>query len=224
ALVLVDEGVLPTNPLLATLRPKAQVREFRPIDQKAVPAWVRTRAAEMGLSLSREAIQLLADLVGSNLWTLAGELDKLAAYSDGRPVTEEDVRSLVAAAKEANIFAMVDAIVERRPASAVRLLRQLAAQGVTSAHVFGMIVRQYRLLLLAREMLDARAPSGRIAEALDIRSAFALDRLLDRAERYTIPRLKGAYRRLLEADASIKRGIHSEELALDLLIHDLAAA
>jgi hypothetical protein len=34
--------------------------------------------------------------------------------------------------------------------------------------------------------------------------------------------LKAAYRRLLATDAAVKRGIYSEELALDLLVQDLA--
>jgi hypothetical protein len=34
--------------------------------------------------------------------------------------------------------------------------------------------------------------------------------------------LKAAYRRLLEADEAVKRGRYGEELALELLVHDLA--
>ncbi|GAG25546.1 unnamed protein product, partial [marine sediment metagenome] len=44
----------------------------------------------------------------------------------------------------------------------------------------------------------------------------------DQAQRYSLARLKAAYRRLLEADVGVKRGHYDEELALELLVHDLA--
>ena len=46
--------------------------------------------------------------------------------------------------------------------------------------------------------------------------------MLEQAGRYPPARLEASYRRLLEADASIKAGIYREELALELLVRDLA--
>lgn len=224
-LVLVDEEISPANPLLGALRAKAKVRHFPLPKGRQVDDWIWKRAQQVGVSLSSRAGRLLADLVGNNLWVLASELDKLAAYAEGRPVGEEDVRALVSSAREINVFALVDAVAEgpRRVGAALRLLRRLLVQGTNSGQILGMLARQYRLVLLTREMLDAGARRSQIGERLGIASDFVLDKLLDQAERYSVPRLKAAYRRLVEADASIKRGLSGEELALELLLHDLAA-
>jgi len=222
-LVLVDEDVSLANPLLAALRPKAKAQHFPPLHPREVPAWIQRRASEIGLALSSRAVTVLANLVGNDLWLLASEMDKLAAYANGQRLDEADVRALVGAAREVSIFALVDAIVEGRPQQALRLLRQAIAQGADYPYLFAMVLRQYRNLVLARELLDQGERSADIGERLGIRAPFALEKLLDQAERYEMPRLVAAYRRLLAADVAVKRGIYSDELALELLLQDLAA-
>jgi DNA polymerase III delta subunit len=71
-------------------------------------------------------------------------------------------------------------------------------------------------------MMTAGLPSQEIGQRLGVTSGFVLQRILDQAQRYSLSRLKAAYRRLLEADVGVKRGHHDEELALELLVHDLA--
>lgn len=133
------------------------------------------------------------------------------------------MRALVTAVRETSVFALVDAIVEGRPTAAVRLLRQMLRQESGALYILAMIQRQLRHLGIAREMLDAGASSRRIGEALRLRD-FALEKLLEQAPRYPPARLRAAFRRLLEADLQIKRGIYDAELALELLVDDLAAA
>jgi DNA polymerase-3 subunit delta len=221
-LVLVDEELSTDNPLLKDLRPAGQVREFRPLRPGAVLQWILERAQNQGIDISPAAARLLADLVGNNLWVLSSELDKLAAYAQGRRIEGADVKALVSEARQVNIFAMVDAIVERRPAAALRLLRQLATAGAEGGYLLAMVVRQYRLIIQARELMTAGLPTQEIGQRLGIASEFVLHRILDQAQRYSLSRLKTAYRRLLEADVGVKRGHYGEELALELLVHDLA--
>ena len=220
-LVLVDTEAEGDSALVEALRGKGEVREFRPLAQRAVSDWIRARAAARGLELSAAAARLLADFVGNDLWALSGELEKLSGYAAGRPVGEDDVRALVAAVRETSVFPLVDAIVEGRPAAAIKLLRQMFRQESGPQYILAMIQRQLRHLAVAREMLDAGESGRRIGEALRLRD-FALDRLLGQAGRYSLPRLRSAFQRVLEADLQVKRGVYDGELALELLVHDLA--
>jgi DNA polymerase-3 subunit delta len=222
-LLLIDGDVQARNPLLDALKGKGDIREFRPLAQRAVPGWIQSRARSLGLTLAPGAARLMADFVGNDLWALAGELEKLSVYAGGRTVGEEDVRALVTAVRETSVFPLVDAIVEGRSAAAVRLLRQMFRQQSSASYVLSMIQRQLRHLALAGEMINAGASSRRIGEVLRLPD-YALDRLLGQAPRYPPQRLRAAFRRLLEADLQIKRGIYDDELALELLVHDLAEA
>lgn len=222
-LVVVDEELsAQNNPLLKALRSAGQVREFRPLRPGAVLQWILERAQNQGIDISPAAARLLADLVGNNLWVLASELEKLAAYAQGRRIEGADVRALVSEARQVNIFAMVDAIVERRAAVALRLLRQLTTAGAEGSYLLAMVVRQYRFIIQARELMTAGLSTQEIGQRLGVASEFVLQRILDQAQRYSLSRLKAAYRRLLETDAGVKRGHYGEEMALELLVHDLA--
>jgi len=222
-LILVDEEVSAGNPLLQALKPSGQVREFRPLrTTEIVLQWILKRAQNQGIDISSAAARLLADLVGNNLWLLASELEKLAAYAQGRRIEGADVRALVSEARDISVFAMVDAIAEKRAAVAMRVLRQLTTAGAEGGYLLAMVVRQYRLIIQAREMMTAGLPSQEIGQRLGVTSGFVLQKILDQAQRYSLSRLKAAYRRLLEADVGVKRGHYDEGLALELLVHDLA--
>jgi DNA polymerase-3 subunit delta len=220
-LVLVDTEAEGDSALVEALRGKGEVREFRPLVQRAVSDWIRARAASKGLQLSPAAARLLADFVGNDLWALSGEMEKLSIYAGGSPIGEDDVRTLVAAVREATVFPLVDAIVEGRPAAAIKLLRQMFRQGSGPQYVLAMIQRQLRHLAVAREMLDAGESGRSIGQALRLHD-FALEKLLDQARRYSQPRLRSAFQLVLDADLQIKRGVYDGELALELLVHDLA--
>jgi DNA polymerase-3 subunit delta len=221
-LVFVEGDVSEKNVLLRLLAPLAQVRRFPRLNQRDLGGWIQARAGREGVDISPAAVRLLADLVGNDLWALWQELKKLALYAGGRQVEDEDVRALTVAAREANVFTLVDAVVEGRPDQALRLLEQLLDQGAAAPYLLAIITRQYRNLLLTKEMLRERYQRAEIGERLAIVSSFALGKVLEQAARYTPARLEASYRRLLEADASIKSGIYREELALELLVQDLA--
>jgi DNA polymerase-3 subunit delta len=220
-LVLIDGKLTGGNPLLRLLAPFATVREFRALRQREVPEWIRSRARTAGLSISPGAVNLLADLIGNDLRLLVQELQKLTTYARDRQVEEDDVRALVSGAREASVFNMVDALVEGRGGLAVRLVQQLQNEGASPTYLLTMITRQYRHLILAKELLLARLSVAEIGQRLGINSDFALRKVLEQATRYPLPRLESAYHFLLEADGAIKKGTHSEELALDILLTDL---
>ena len=133
------------------------------------------------------------------------------------------MRSLVSLARDPSVFAMADAVIEGRPRDAAELLQRLLADGKSPQYLLTMVARQYRLLLLTKELLQRGARPPEISARLQVQG-FVIQRLLQQAPSYTIDRLRGAYRRLLEADLSVKRGVFDDETALQLLLFELAAA
>jgi DNA polymerase-3 subunit delta len=221
-LVLLDGRVSNKNPLLALLSPLGKAQAFAGLPLRAVPDWIERRARQVGLALAPGAARLLADLVGNNLWLISRELEKLGLYAGDRPIEEEDVRALVTSAREVGVFSMIDAVIEGRFEQAMRLVEQLLEQGATVPYLLTMVTRQYRHLLIAKELSLARLPPAEIGGRLRITSEFALKKVLEQAARYSIPQIEASYRRLLDADVAIKRGVYPDELALEMLLHDLS--
>jgi len=88
--------------------------------------------------------------------------------------------------------------------------------------VLGMIVRQFRLMLLAKELLEARRTEAEIAQALN-QKPYPTGKICAQARNYSLADLEHIYRRLLDYDADIKTGQVDSAAALDTLTASLTA-
>jgi len=220
-LVLVDEEVKGQNPLLKKLSPLAEVRTFPLLRGRDLKVWIRQRVKGEGGDITPQAVNLLAELIGGDLWAMDGEIQKLLLYSRERPISEDDVRQLVSHVQEANIFALVDAVAEGRTELAQRILHRLYDEGVAPTYILVMITRQFRLIAQAKD-LGPGLSRLQIQDRLGLKSSYSLDKTLSQAKLYDFEGVKRAYDKLLETDLAIKTGKYSDKLALELLVTELA--
>lgn len=223
-LVFIDAALTESNPLLKLLKPLSKVQALNAPDGEGLARWIKDAAQGKGSSISPTAIKSLTDLVGNDLWTLDRELEKLSLYATGRTIEERDVSELVAQVREGNIFAAVDAMIEGRPGVALKLLHQLRQDGRDVSYIIAMVERQLRLLALARDSMEQGVPQSEMGKRLGTNSDFVVRKTLDQARRHSWQDIKSRYRRLLEADLAIKRGIMEPDLALELLVAEQAPA
>jgi len=220
-LVLVDGRIDNRNPLLKKLSSLAKVIHFPLLLGKSLRAWIQNRVVEKGGTITPQALNWLAELVGGNLWIMEAEIGKLVLYAYGRPIEESDVGKLVSYAREVSVFSLVDAILDGEAKTAHRLLHQLFQDGVPAAYLLVMLGRQLRLVVCAKE-LRQELPRRELQTRLGLTSDYALNKVLRQAGAYEMERLRHLYRGLLETDLAIKTGKYDSELALDLLIAELA--
>jgi DNA polymerase III delta subunit len=76
----------------------------------------------------------------------------------------------------------------------------------------------------ARGILDEGESTAAIMRAFNFSSQFPADKLADQASRYPLERLRQAFRRIVAADFEHKSGLCDEDVSLELLVQDLAAA
>ena len=220
-LVLIDGRIKSSNPLLRELSTKAQIQSFPRLTNTGLRRWIGQRVKQEGGSISLEAVNLLAKLVGSELWIMSSEINKLVLFTSGRRIEEEDVRRLVSHAQEVNVFAMVDAILEFKAGVAEQLLERLLEGGAAPAYLLVMLSRQVQMIVRAKELRNRRESESEIQDRLGLTAEFALRKVLEQADRYPMRQVVEIYHKLLETDLSIKTGRYSGEMALNLLIADL---
>jgi DNA polymerase-3 subunit delta len=220
-LMLVDGDIKEDNPLLKVLSPLAEVSAFPLLRGKDLKVWIQKQVKEEGGAITPRAVDLLAGLVGGDLWAMSGEIQKLLLFSQGRPISEDDVRQLVSQVQEANIFALVDAVTEGRTELAQRILHQLYHEGAAPTYILVMITRQFRLIAQTKD-LEPGLPRSQIQDRLGLKSSYGLERTLRQAKLYDLEGVKRVYDKLLETDSAIKTGKYSDKLALELLITELA--
>jgi len=185
--------------------------------------WVAQRAQQMGVQLGRGVATDLARFIGPNLRLIDSEMGKLAVYAGDRPVTQDDVRLLVPYAQDANIFDMVDALGHRRTAQAFRLLSQLRNEGAHPLYLLTMIVRQYRILVQVKELMESGLDRDNIARKIKLHT-YPTQKAMAQARQYSSHQLRIIYDRLLDTDVAIKTGKMEANLALDVLVVELARA
>lgn len=222
ALVMVEKRDLPDrNIILKTVAGAewALVKHFDLAKGADLVKWIRARAKKAGGEFSREAAEALAE-VEPDPRALDHEITKLLTYvAFERAVEVDDVETLTPAGGEARIFDLVDAIGQQRGPQAMRELHKLLATE-EPLYVLSMIVRQYRLMLQAKELLNGRAGEGEISAALHLHS-FPTSKICAQARNFSLERLVSIYRRLLDYDTGIKTGQIEAAAALDTLVGSL---
>ncbi len=167
--------------------------------------------------ITRHGAELLGALTDGDTRLAMQEIPKLLAYVNyTRPINEDDVQAITADVAEGDIFAMVDALSARSTQSALAMLERLL-ETKDYWEIFPMIVRQFRLLILAGEVLQRR---GAASDLLPFtKSKFVADKMLQQARRFDLRELERAYQRLLCLDLAIKTSAAaSDRVALEMFV------
>lgn len=197
------------------------VQRAKPLRGQELVDWITERARKKGGKIANDAAQDLAAFGSEDLRTLDGDLEKLVVHAGDREITPEDVRALVSDAREANVFVFVDAVSEGNVRVALNVLHELLFNGATPVYLLSMITRQYRLLIQVRELERSVASPDEVASRLQVHR-FVAQKTLQQARRFSMERLERAYRSLTETDVAIKTGLMDADVALDLLVIELA--
>ena len=183
--------------------------------------WIRNKVAENGGSIRADAAQTLAEYVGSNTQRASQEIIKLLTYVNlERPVEAADVELLTAQERRGDIFELVDAIGLRNGQKALDLMT-LLLEDMDFGQLFGMVVRQFRLLIQAREVVDAGGSEADITRVLH-QHAFVARKLNAQVKHFDQAGLEAIYHQLLEIDVNAKTGAMDGEVALDVFVARLA--
>ncbi len=195
-------------------------REFTIPRGHQMAIWIQNKAVEFGGEFSYQAAGLLSGLVQDDPRLATQEIQKLLAFVNyNRPVEVGDVERLTPYSGEANVFEMVDALGNRNGQHALKMLHRLLEQD-EPIRLFAMIVRQFRLLLLTKELLNAGYREAEISRQLKTHS-FVVRKLINQTRHFSMEALEGIFRRLLDVDRAIKTGQTEWDVALDTLITTL---
>lgn len=174
-------------------------------------SWVQERCHSLGGAMSVDAARLLAESVMDDPYLAHQEIVKLLDYVNyERPVELADVEKLTPFRGQTNIFAMVDAVGERRMSDANRYLHSVLAEE-DSFYVFAMIIRQFRLLIQTQSALEE---GKEISSVLNL-PKFVAQKITSQARAFSASELERIYHELLAIDISVKNSTINLDAALE---------
>ncbi len=220
-LFFLEADALPPNHRLLQLIEKDKTGRVKRFDQpqgNELERWLRGHVAERGGRIAPAAVQALAANVGSDLAALGNEVEKLLLYVGPEgTITAEDVALLSPYSSEAEIWALVDALGGRQSARVAVLFQEKLNEGKEPFYLFSMFIRQFRLLLQTKSLLESGERAAGIAQQMKLRP-FVAEKLARQAAGFSMAQLEQIYRRLLEIDMEAKTGQTDLVTALHLLI------
>ncbi len=225
-LAFVERGTLSDKDRIVQLAgsaPNGYIKQFA--TPKDSTDWIIKRArTAYAVEIDARAAAALAEVTAGDLRRADNELAKLTAYvHPSERIAEDDVAALTPYMAETNIFKMVDALAEGRGKQAMQMLHHLLddTKNNDPFSIYGMIIRQFRNLLLAKEHLVGGGGTGSIAAAVGV-APFVAQNLARQVRGFSLPQLEQIYRTLLENDIRMKTGRIDPQLALDLMVATLS--
>jgi DNA polymerase-3 subunit delta len=111
------------------LRARACPVEFAPLGDDRLPKWIAHHAREEhGAEITAQACAMLHSIVGNDLPTLAGEIDKLASYASGKAIDEDAVSAVVGVRRGETLADLLDRVAQRDAAGALAVLPHVMEQ------------------------------------------------------------------------------------------------
>jgi DNA polymerase-3 subunit delta len=189
--------------------------------QRDMPGWIVNEVKNQSGQIDPPAAARLAEMVGTDTRQAGMEISKLLAYVNWeRPVRGSDVDAVCIVTSQQSVFDFVDALSQGNGKVAQKLLHRLL-ENEDPFSLWGMVVRQFRLLIQAREILDGRGNKDDVARALGVHP-FVAEKTTGQAGRFSMESLEKIYHRLLNIDEQVKTSQVTLDLALDTLIMELA--
>jgi DNA polymerase-3 subunit delta len=196
---------------------KAKSQGFMLPRQREMPGWIVAEAKRQGGQIEPAAAARLAEMTGEDTRQAAQEITKLLTYVNfAHAVGIEDVEAVSVVTAGVDVFDLVDALGAQNGRLAQKLFHRLLEEK-DAFEVFGLIVRQFRLLTIAREVIDEGGILAEVTEALGVHP-FVAEKVFKQARSFSMQVLESIYRRLLSMDEAAKTGVMPLDLALDAFI------
>lgn len=203
------------------LREKAKVLENPKLKGAALERWVANHMRSHGYTAAPGALKRLLEAVGTDLQTLANEMEKLALYAGNASViTEEAVDELAGASRQRGIFELTDSLGKRDAKASLRNLASLLNSGESPLMIVTMMARHYRQILIVKEMLESRRNPSEISETAQV-PKFILEDFIRQARSIDREAARGMYLKLAETDRRFKSTNADHRMVLESLICSL---
>lgn len=189
---------------------------------QALTHWVRAELSAAGVSFDKDVPEILSDLFGEDLPSIAAEIQKLAVL--GELLDSAQVREIVNRPAARDAFDLIEAITQKDAARALGICQNLMAQGEAPPRILGAVLWQYNLITRCVGLMRSRATTDAslVVQTLKVKP-FVAQKALAYAKGYDEARLRRDLGVLLAADVAMKTG-RDEVWALERVALELIAS
>lgn len=210
-----------------TLLPIAAIVESKTIKSYNLRPWLDEQAALYGCMWEYGAAELVVEYMAAAdnvpLLLLANEIEKLAIYAGTRKKwTRQDVEAIFSELPEVSIFALTNAIAEKKTEETLTLLALEEKRGTNVLKVAGIVSSQIRKLWQVKELMEAGYDKTGIANELKLHP-FIAQKTMMQSKFFTTASLQKCLTALAQLNMDLRKGgrrFEQLEEILVVLLHD----
>ncbi len=200
---------------------QGMIVEFAKQSQRDLIAWVTRHFAARGKKINPDLCAYLIEITGGTMTALAGEIDKIAAYSGADAICKADIDAVTEPVLDAVVFQMTDMMSQGNYGHALLKLRQLLKMQEDPIKILGAIGNHFRSLGTAKILMDNGKSSQELMRLRGMQD-FAARRTMSAAGRFSAQFFTRAANLILETDYGMKTSFDDADRLLELLIMNLA--
>ena len=150
--------------------------------------------------------EYLAELCLSDTVLLYNEIEKLAAYAQGKEITAEIIDLLVSKQLDSNVFALAKAVASSDAVSAMSLLDELFFQRAEPVAILSAISMPFVDLYRAKTAVSERKPAADVTADFGYKAnrSFAVTNAFRDVRHFSIEKLRTCLRIMAETDFALK--------------------
>ena len=206
-----------------TIEKNGMVLEAEAIRAWNINDWLQGKLQTINKDMDRDAMAYFSGVVSTmqtiSLEFLDREFDKLALFSQDRRITRELLEKVFAGLPEVSVFALLDAISERKAKKALQLLRRQLNDGTYFTVILALLTRHVRQLWQAQVLQQQGIRGKALAKPLEL-NPFIAEKLGRAAMQFPAAVLKRNMLELIDADYFLKTGQAGDEV-LEHIVIDL---
>lgn len=156
------------------------------------------------------------------LYDLENEINKICSYLGERETVEkEDVKKGVIKSLQNNVFALVDALGQKKADEALSIFNNMILENEPIQLIFHMIIRQLRMLMLTKLYEEKGYSQGDISQKINV-PTFVVKKLVSQTRNYSSSNLYMILEKALDVDRAIKTGKMEWKLAVEMFIAEIS--
>jgi DNA polymerase III subunit delta len=185
---------------------------------------IRYASEKHGKAMSKATAQVLVELVGDEPGLLAGQVDKLAMFAEGRKgITAEDVTAIVGRNRFFDAFEVIGAMTAGDTGTAISRLRSMFKGDKDSEYtVVGAFAFHFRRMFTAKGMLAKGEKPDQMAPKLRLWGSNK-DAFFNQVQRVSLTDIGSVLRRLAAIDHASKSGQGTASIAIEQLVVSMGA-
>lgn len=215
--------------IVKTIKQNGKIIQLSKLKEADLIKWIENIFSKNKKEISKFNIQYFIREVGyydsSNkrtLYDLENEIVKICNYLGNRTVVQkEDIEKGVIRSLQSSIFALVDALGQRRTNVVLSIFNDMITDNEPIQLIFHMIIRQIKLLLLTKLYEQKGYSQGDIAQKINT-PTFVVKKLINQSRNFSENKLHSALNKAIEVDRGIKKGQIEWRLAIEIFISELS--